>query len=131
MLSFNARSIRNKFSDLEELVATEKFDLIAITESWLNTKDRDFLTEYNLPGYSISSCGRENRAWGGVILYINNNFYQCAIKTENINNVDLNFVELRSHNNKIIVCLIYRPPGQSPETDNKLFNIVIETCRYF
>ncbi len=45
-----ARSIRNKFSDLEELVATEKFAIIAITESWLNTKDRDFLAEYNLPG---------------------------------------------------------------------------------
>ncbi len=43
------------FLDLEELVATEKFDIIAITESWLNTKDRDFLAEYNLPRYSISS----------------------------------------------------------------------------
>ncbi len=38
------------FFDLEELVATEKFDIIAITDSWLNTKDRDFLAEYNLPG---------------------------------------------------------------------------------
>ncbi len=39
--------------DLEELTATDKFDIIAITESWLNTKDRDFLAEYNLLGYSI------------------------------------------------------------------------------
>ncbi len=58
----NARSIRNKFLDLEELVAAEKFDIIAISESWVNTKDRDFLAEYNLPGYSIFSCDRENRA---------------------------------------------------------------------
>ncbi len=41
----NARNIHNKFLDLEELAATEEFDLIAITESWLNTKDRDFLAE--------------------------------------------------------------------------------------
>ncbi len=52
----------NEFSDLEELVATEKFDIIAITESWLNTKDRDFLAEYNLHRYSIFSCDRENRS---------------------------------------------------------------------
>ncbi len=45
--------------------------------------------------------------------------------------MDLNFVELRSHNNKAIVNLICRPPGQSPETDNKLFDVVIETCGHF
>ncbi len=39
----NVRSTRNKFLDLEELTATEKFDIIAITESRLNTKDKDFL----------------------------------------------------------------------------------------
>ncbi len=127
----NASSIGNKFPDLEELVATEKFETIAITESWLNTKNRDFLAEYNLPRYSIFSCDRENRSEGGVILYIKNNPYPCAIQTEKINNVDLNSVELRSHNNKVIVYLIYRPPGQSFETDNKLFDVVIETCGHF
>ncbi len=116
---------------MEELVATEKFDIISITESWLNTNDRDFLAEYNLPGYSIFSCDRENRAGGSVILYINNNLHPSAIQTEKINNVDLNFVKLRSHNNKVIVYLSYRPPSQSPETDNKLFDLVIETCDNF
>ncbi len=59
----NARSIRSFYLFifyLEELAVTEKFDIIAITESWLNTKDRDFLAEYDLPGYSIFSCDREN-----------------------------------------------------------------------
>ncbi len=116
---------------MEELVATEKFDIIAITESWLNTKDRDFLAGYNLPGYSIFRCDTENRAGGGVILYINNNLYPCVIQTEKINNVDLNFVELRNHNNKVIVCLIYRPLDQFPETNNKLFDVVIEKCGHF
>ncbi len=47
----HARIIRNNFLDLEELVATETFDIIAITESWLNTKDRDFLAEYAFEFY--------------------------------------------------------------------------------
>ncbi len=64
-------------------------------------------------------------------MYINNSLYPCEIQTEKINNVDLIFVELRNHNNKVIVCLIYRPPGQSPEADNKLFNVISEICGHF
>ncbi len=95
----NARSIRNIFSDLKELVAREKFEIIAIAESWLITKGRNFLAEYNFPGYFFFSCDRENQAGGGVILYINNNLYPCARKTELIKNVNLNLAELRNHKN--------------------------------
>ncbi len=48
-----------------------------------------------------------------------------------INNVDLIFVELTNHNNEVIVSLIYQPPSQSPETDDKLFDVVTETCGHF
>ena len=41
----NARSIRNKFVNLEEIVLADDYDIIGITESWLNTEDRDFLAE--------------------------------------------------------------------------------------
>ncbi len=64
-------------------------------------------------------------------MYINNSLYPCTIQTEKINNVDLIFVELRNHNNKVIVCLIYRPPGQSPKPDNKLFDVITEICGQF
>ncbi len=58
-------------------------------------------------------------------------FIHAQFRLKNINNVDLICVELRNHNTKVIVCLIYRPPGQSPETDNKLFDVIIETCGNF
>ncbi len=64
-------------------------------------------------------------------MYVKNSLHPCAIQTEKINNIDLMFVELRNHNSNVIVCLIYRPAGQSPETDNKLFDIIIETCGNF
>ncbi len=64
-------------------------------------------------------------------MYVNNSLHPCAIQTEKINNADLIFVELRNHNNKVIVFLIYRPPGQSPETDNKLYDMIIKTCGNF
>ena len=39
---FNARSLRNKFSDLEALAISEEFHIIGISESWINTENRDF-----------------------------------------------------------------------------------------
>ncbi len=80
------------FLDLEELAATEKFGIIAITESWLNTKVRDFLAEYILPLYSIFICDRESLLGGSVILYVKNSLYPCEIQTEKINNEDLIYV---------------------------------------
>ena len=65
-----ARSLRNKFTDLEALAATEDYHVIGVTESWLNTASRDFLAEYQLPGYVLFSCERKNRAGGSVLLYV-------------------------------------------------------------
>ncbi len=62
-------------------------------------------------------------------MYVNSSLYLCTIQTEKINNVDLIFVELSNHIYKIIVCLIYRPPA--PEKDNKLFDVIIQTCGHF
>ncbi len=46
---FNARSIWNKFLDLEILTASDSYHIIVILESWLDTENRDFLAEYHLP----------------------------------------------------------------------------------
>ncbi len=39
----NARSLRNKFEDLQILAATDDYDIIGVTESWLSTEGRDFI----------------------------------------------------------------------------------------
>ena len=58
---FNAHSLRNKFSDLEALATPEKFHIIGVSESWINTENKAFLEDYNLPNYSISSCKLQNK----------------------------------------------------------------------
>ncbi len=63
----NARSLRNKFEDLQILAATDDYDIIELTESWLSKEKRDFIAEYKLPGFTISSYERGNRNGGGVI----------------------------------------------------------------
>ena len=64
---FNARSLKSKFSDLEALATSEDFHIIGVSESWMNTENRDFLAEYNLPNYSVFSCERQNKKGGSVL----------------------------------------------------------------
>ncbi len=47
------RSLRNKFEDLQILAAKDDYDIIGVTESWLSIKNRDFIEEYKLPGFTI------------------------------------------------------------------------------
>ena len=35
---FNARSLKNKFSDLEALATSEEFHIITVSKSWINTE---------------------------------------------------------------------------------------------
>ena len=98
----NARSLRNKFSDLEELAFTENYDLIGVTESWLNLCNRDYLAEYNIPGYVTFEKSRVNKNGGGVILYIKANLNPILLSKPSITNVDALFILSNDHSGKKI-----------------------------
>ena len=118
----NARSIRNKFLELETFVASEDYHIVGVSESWLNTESRDFLAEYHLPGYSLFSCERKYRSGGGVLLYVKNSLQATLVEKEKINDVDTIFLNLTVHSRKITIGLIYRPPSLDATTDKKLFD---------
>ena len=105
------------------------YHVIGITESWLDTSNRDFIAEFSLPGYSIFSCERQNRMGGGVILYIHNSLEASLVKTETVTNVDILFVEIKNKcgKSKVMLGLVYRPPGQLLENDHKLYELMLET----
>ena len=50
-LVFNAQSIRNKMDLFRALLATEKPEIVGITETWIHTNTRDFEGEFEIPGY--------------------------------------------------------------------------------
>ncbi|PFX27360.1 hypothetical protein AWC38_SpisGene7932 [Stylophora pistillata] len=65
-LLLNTRSIRNKINDLNALLLMDSFDIVALTETWLDNEfdDRDL----HLEGYSILRRDRRGRRGGGVLL---------------------------------------------------------------
>ena len=92
-----------------------------------HVEQRLYIAEFQLSGYIIFSCERENRIGGGVILYIHSSLHPISIKTEPTNGVDTVFIELKNNSSRKTLGLIYRPPGRPAEIDRLLFESISET----
>ena len=73
VLHLNIRSLRNSehFIQLKELIKRDTFDVITISESWLNTSVSSL--EVNLEGFKLSRLDRLHMGGGGVCVYTRNN----------------------------------------------------------
>jgi hypothetical protein len=68
----NVRSLNAKIDDLQIVTQQNNADVIAITETWLNSRITDGAV--SLPGYSIVRNDRENgKRGGGVCAFIKSN----------------------------------------------------------
>ena len=122
--------MRNKFHDLAAIAFLENFDIIGVTESWLNTEKRDFLAEYNIQGYSLFSCERSERTGGGVLLYVKPHLHPQVITKPQISNIDVKYVQILSGSEKLILALVYRPPAQNSNVDNELYEQISDICNH-
>ena len=82
-----------KFHDLAAIAFLENYDIIGVTESWVNTEKSDFLAEYNIQGYSLFSCERSERTGGGVLLYVKPHLHPQVITKPQISNIDVKYVQ--------------------------------------
>ena len=58
-LLHNVRSLRNKINDFSALLLMDSFDIVDMTETWLNDDFSD--SELQLDGYNIFRFDRANR----------------------------------------------------------------------
>ena len=77
-----------------------------------------------MPGYTLFSCERKNRAGGGVLLYVRASLHPVVIEKEPINNIDAIFLKVKDTSRNLILGLVYRPPGQSDDVDDKLYELI-------
>ena len=71
ILNFNIRSLKTNFVNLCISLQTtkHKFDVIALTETWIN--DDDETTEYEIEGYKVIFQNRNiEKTKGGVAIYV-------------------------------------------------------------
>jgi len=63
--------VRNKIALIYEYIVNNDFDVIAITESWLNGNDDVILSQLIPAGYTSVKRNQQNGQSGGGILLIN------------------------------------------------------------
>lgn len=128
MIHFNARRFSANFHKIEQYLnsLSFKFDVIAMSETWLQEDSCDFA----LDGYSVyckSRVGNSNS--GGVAIFVRNSLKHHAldnlsfiIESGNIQCVSV-AINLNSNDNKyVIITCMYRSPG----SDLKVFRGSLE-----
>lgn len=123
----NARSICNKSDELIVVASTVKPDIIAITESWTNDKISD--SQIGLCGFQPPfRCDRKSGKGGGGVC--------CFVKTSIICSdlsaivpcppcIEIIWLFLRKH--KLIISVLYSPPGLSSAELNEVKNYIVES----
>ncbi len=107
--SFNARSLRNKMSEVSQLVFDNSIHLLAVSESWLGPTISDNLISLN--GFQAPYRKDRNEQGGGVCVYASN-LLPCKRRTD-LERPDLEMVWIEVFYNKlsVLVGCCYRPPN--------------------
>ena len=69
MLSFNARSVRNKWTAIKLELAQLDCDVVCISESWVKPDESNW---FQLNGYTSFADCRHDRRGGGVLVFVKN-----------------------------------------------------------
>ena len=114
-IHFNIRSIKKNADKLQLCLQSlnTEFSVIGLTETWLSDND-SLLGIHNIPGYTYIGNGRTGRSGGGVGVFIKDNLKYCIRKDMKLfnENVETIFLEIVSKRDKIVIGIIYRPPGR-------------------
>lgn len=109
------------------MVATYDVDIIAITESWLNTSGGDFEGEYHLPGFTMFHRDRGTRRGGGVILYVRR--HHTPVLVPNDSPCEIIGAEIRGCDPALQIFVVYRPPHQDIDSDTRLYTDISQLLR--
>ena len=119
----NARSILNKFNELQLLVAQHSPCIIGITESWLDDNICD--SEIQLSGYNMFRNDRCGSQGGGILLCIHKSL-MCT-PSEKLKAVRMDeslwYLVSLSKNTTLLIGLIYRSPTSVESNNSKLLEI--------
>ena len=131
-LNFNARSLRNKITDLYALLERHysgiKYDVIFVCETWLDENISDGNLLYNHAQYSVLRCDRLTRG-GGVCVFIDNqpNFVPIALP-QNFTLLEVFCVDIIRARYKHIFIAVYRPQQYDLQCTVNTMNCLEAIC---
>lgn len=101
----NIRSLLPKINDLRDIVNSHRFDILALSETWLSRDVRD--ADVSIPGYNIVRKDRVSRG-GGVCFYVAT--YLKFKIVESSDDIEQLWISVEMKRNSNIFGVIYRPP---------------------
>lgn len=129
LLYFNARSLRNKFMQVESFLSANgaKYSVVVVTETWLNKNELNY---FNLRDYQSFHSVRDDpkiSRGGGVSIFIHNSFDKAnEIGNKYWNGNNCLMIELLQSKTKILG--FYRQPNNKNDADGSIF---INELNYF
>lgn len=138
VLYLNARSVKsvnrhqNKPVQLQNILALEKFNCVAVTETWLNANVQD--TEIFPGNYNVHrkdrGCVSGNELGGGVLLAVNNELHSVR-RAEHEPVDEILVCEVRPEKGaKVFMVVCYRPPsGDTVEFVNNVKSTVSKVLK--
>lgn len=108
----NIQGAVNNFNELENIVNTNNFEFICLSETHLNENDDDNLI--NIENYNIIRNNTESRHTGGVLFYIKETWNFDIVKKISINlNLWWLVVRVYKNNVKIYLAALYKSPNSA------------------
>jgi len=124
----NINSLRNKFSEIYELLSHELIDIFGLSETKL---DQTFTSsQFKVPDYNMYRTDR-NAHGGGVMLYVKSTIphrIRLDLKCDASSAIESLAIEVKLRKEKMFIVLLYKPPNV---TNNILINNlgnVIDKC---
>ena len=106
----NTRSLVANFDAFVTHLNLQKYDVIGVTETWLQNGDQENMVNVN--SYKFLGKSRVTRRGGGVGLYIRQDIFCETIFSVSLEFIECLWVKLKlSPNNIVIMGILYRPPN--------------------
>ena len=82
LFHLNIQSIKNRnhLIQIRELVSDNKVDVLAISETWLNSSILNAEVDHEMQGYRIHRLDRKYKRGGSVCIYVRNNLKSKVLK---------------------------------------------------
>ncbi|XP_059826924.1 uncharacterized protein LOC132394603 [Hypanus sabinus] len=125
---FNARSIVRKVDELKAWIDTWNYDVVAISETWLQ-EGCDW--QLNIPGFSCFRCDRVGGARGGGVALLVRENLMAVLWKDRLESSSREAIWVELKNGKGAVTLIgvyYRPPNGARELEEQMCKEIADIC---
>ena len=123
----NIQSVRNKTNEIHELIIDKSFDILCVTETWLNDLDTAVVSEMTPSTHTFVHLPRVGQMGGGVGLFLSNSFTHIRmVKRDTFTSFEFIEVNFKHQGSNLVFIIVYRPPNSNTSDFFEQFDELLE-----